>query len=66
MREELYAEIYAMEQGHWWFAARHRIVLHLLQQYLPPERGNRQKVADLSCGCGMMLQQLSETTIDKR
>ena len=60
MREELYAEIFAMEQEHWWFAARHRIVLHLLQQYLPPESANRQKIADLGCGCGMMLQRLSE------
>ena len=44
MREELYAEIFAMEQEHWWFAARHRIVLHLLQQYLPLESANRQRL----------------------
>lgn len=60
MREELYAEIFAMEQEHWWFAARHRIVLHLLQEYLPHENTNRQKVADLGCGCGMMLLRLAE------
>ena len=60
MREELYAEIFAMEQEHWWFAARHRIVLHLLQEYLPPQSANRQKVADLGCGCGMMLLRLAE------
>jgi SAM-dependent methyltransferase len=60
MREELYAEIFKMEQEHWWFAARHRIVLHLLRRYLPPDGGKRQKVADLGCGCGMMLQRLSQ------
>ena len=60
MREELYAEIFAMEQEHWWFAARHQIVLHLLERYLPPPTEHRQKVADLGCGCGMMLQRLSE------
>src|SRR6266853_1754384 len=60
MREELYAEIFSMEQEHWWFSARHRIVLHLLGRYLSPKNGKRQKVADLGCGCGMMLQRLSE------
>src|SRR5260370_9195570 len=60
MREELYAEIFAMEQGYWWCAAMHRIVLHLPARYLSPKNGKRQKVADLGCGCGMMLQRLSE------
>jgi 2-polyprenyl-3-methyl-5-hydroxy-6-metoxy-1,4-benzoquinol methylase len=60
MREELYGEIFAAEQEHWWFVARHRIVLHLLEHYLPPNTGTRCKVADLGCGCGMMLLRLSE------
>jgi SAM-dependent methyltransferase len=60
MREELYAEIFSIEHEHWWFSARHRIVLHLLQHYLPPANGKRQKIADLGCGCGMMLQRLSQ------
>lgn len=59
MREELYAEIFAMEKEHWWFAARHQIVLDLLDRYLPSTNCRRQKVADLGCGCGMMLQRLS-------
>jgi SAM-dependent methyltransferase len=60
MREELYGEIFVAEQTHWWFVARHRIVLHLLERYLPPNSGTPQKVADLGCGCGMMLVRLSE------
>ena len=60
MREELYAEIFAMEKEHWWFAARHQIVLNLLQRYLLSQNGKRQKVADLGCGCGMMLQRVSD------
>ena len=59
MREELYAEIFLMEKEHWWFAARHQIVLDLLRRYLPRQNGERPKVADLGCGCGMMLQRLS-------
>jgi 2-polyprenyl-3-methyl-5-hydroxy-6-metoxy-1,4-benzoquinol methylase len=60
MREELYSEIFAAEQEHWWFVARHQIILHLLERYLPPNNGKRYKVADLGCGCGMMLLRLSE------
>lgn len=60
MREELYGEIFAAEQEHWWFVARHRIVLHLLERYLPVNNGKPYKVADLGCGCGMMLLRLSE------
>jgi 2-polyprenyl-3-methyl-5-hydroxy-6-metoxy-1,4-benzoquinol methylase len=60
MRDEIYGEIFAAEQKHWWFVARHRIILHLLERYLPPNSGTPQKVADLGCGCGMMLVRLSE------
>jgi methylase of polypeptide subunit release factors len=60
MRDELYGEIFAAEEQHWWFVARHRIVLHLLDAYLPPNNSNRYRVADLGCGCGMMLVRLSE------
>jgi len=60
MREELYGEIFAAEQEHWWFVGRQRIVLHLLEHYLPRNSGTPCKVADLGCGCGMMLLRLSE------
>lgn len=64
MREELYAEIFEMEQHHWWFAARHQIILHLLDQYLPRRADRRNRVADLGCGCGMMLHRLAEHGYD--
>lgn len=60
MQEELYDEIFAAEEKHWWFVARHRIVLYLLSVYLPPKSGIRYNVADLGCGCGMMLHRLGE------
>lgn len=59
MQEELYAEIFVAEQKHWWFVARHRIVLHLLERYLPAKNRVLYTVADLGCGCGMMLQRLA-------
>jgi SAM-dependent methyltransferase len=60
MQEELYGEIFAAEQKHWWFVARQRIVLHLLERFLPLNSETPPKVADLGCGCGMMLLRLSE------
>ncbi len=35
MESALYAEMFAVEQRHWWFAAKHEIVLDLLRRYLP-------------------------------
>ena len=57
-------EMFAVEQRHWWFAAKHRIVMDLLERYLPNKnaagRHERPRVADLGCGCGGMLAQLSK------
>ena len=58
MNRELYAEMYEMEQRHWWFAAKHRIVAGLLRRMLRPSSGGKARVADLGCGCGMMLHVL--------
>ncbi len=59
MEAYLYADMFKLEQNHWWFAAKHRIVLSMLQRALPARSG-KLKVADLGCGCGRMLQLLSQ------
>lgn len=59
MEAYLYSDMFKLEQNHWWFAAKHRIVLSMVQRALPAGRG-RLKVADLGCGCGRMLQLLSQ------
>ena len=46
MREELYTEIFNMEQQHWWFSARHQIILHLLERYLPTTGEAPAKIAE--------------------
>jgi SAM-dependent methyltransferase len=50
MRDNLYPEMFEMEQRHWWFRAKHRVVMSLLARYV----GKTGRVADLGCGCGMM------------
>jgi SAM-dependent methyltransferase len=71
MDEALYEEMYQMEIRHWWFAAKHRIVLALLDAFLAGERTRRHepstqgvRVADLGCGCGAMLTKLAALGYD--
>ena len=61
MRDELYPEMFDMEQRHWWFRAKHTIVGNLLHRYLPPTADRRPRIADLGCGCGMMLYKLRDS-----
>ena len=59
MDEHLYQEMFRVEAEHWWFQAKHRIVASLLERYLP--RGQRRlRLADLGCGCGMLLARLQD------
>jgi SAM-dependent methyltransferase len=60
MHEDVYREMFAIEDRHWWYSGKHRIVQHLLRRYLPPAPQGRAKVADLGCGCGMMLHRLRQ------
>ena len=64
MDNALYDEMFQMESTHWWFAAKRRIVLELLRQFLdiPPKAS--PKVCDVGCGCGMTLQELAREGYD--
>ncbi|MCK4849981.1 MAG: class I SAM-dependent methyltransferase [Phycisphaerae bacterium] len=67
MDKALYEEMYQLEQRHWWFAAKRRIVLALLAKFLCPHRPDSigtMRVADLGCGCGMMLSDLVASGYD--
>lgn len=59
MIDPLYDEMYRLENRHWWFCAKRRIVGRALRKYLPPiNASSPQKICDVGCGCGMMLQDL--------
>jgi SAM-dependent methyltransferase len=54
---DLYDRLSRLEEGHFWFQARNRIILRLLRRYL----GNqvRPRLLEIGCGTGFVLQQLA-------
>lgn len=56
MEKALYWEMYEYEGDYWWFAARRRIVLRLIERYVKPPHAPR--FLDVGCGTGSMLQAL--------
>ena len=56
MHEDVYRDMFEVEDRHWWYSGKQRIVRNLLARYLAPRaNGEKQRVADLGCGCGIML-----------
>ncbi|MEA3207923.1 MAG: hypothetical protein QOE70_980 [Chthoniobacter sp.] len=58
MHKDFYAEYFEVEDRHWWFLGRRRILLSLLEKHLPPTSADRQ-ILDIGCGTGTMLQHLA-------
>jgi len=57
MDDTLYEEMYNLETVHWWFMARRRIIIYLLEKHIFHKTGGKPRICDMRCG-GAMLQAL--------
>lgn len=58
MRDDVYEEMFRIEDTHWWYVAKQRIVANLIARYADHGQSPRLRIADLGCGCGAMLSRL--------
>jgi 2-polyprenyl-3-methyl-5-hydroxy-6-metoxy-1,4-benzoquinol methylase len=59
MDAALYDELQSVEQTHWWFRARRRIVWSLVGRHVDGGPDRRLKICELGCGTGGNLESIS-------
>lgn len=59
MRPDFYAEYYEVEDTHWWFLGRRRILETTLDRWLPSVEGRERRILDVGCGTGTMVARLA-------
>jgi len=52
MEAELFDELWQVEQRHWWFVARRRIVESMVERYAPQQASGPLRICELGCGTG--------------
>lgn len=60
MDEALYHEMLALEEHHWWFVAKHNIMMHLINRFLHVISDRKPTACDIGCGCGGFLGKLAQ------
>ena len=57
MESHLYQDLYDLENEHWWFVSKRKIVLSLLEKHLSADANHH--ILDVGCGSGLMLNDLT-------
>lgn len=57
MDEQYYRTMYELEDKHWWFVGKRRLVYRAVQRFV---NGREMHALDVGCGTGMMLTRLGE------
>jgi SAM-dependent methyltransferase len=58
MERSAYAEMAAIDEGHWWYRARRRIVSEMITRYIQPRQD--AQIAEIGCGTGSNLPVLEK------
>lgn len=58
MEERFYAEYAEIQDRHWWFVGRRRVIGAVLDAELPADGRDRRRILDVGCGTGTMLAEL--------
>lgn len=59
MQEHTYPIMYEVEDAHWWYAGRRRIVASLMERICEELKSARPRVLDVGCGTGANLELLT-------
>ena len=58
MERSAFAEMAAIDENHWWYRARRRIIAEMITRYIRPTAGF--KIAEIGCGTGSNLPMLTQ------
>lgn len=56
MNASMYQQFFLVQQSHWWFTTRKKIVLDTIDQFRHAHAD--EQILDIGCGCGVMLNSL--------